>query len=133
SGFFISTDGLILTNRHVVEDGQAVYRVTTNDGRELEAQIVAIDDILDVAVLRVEIIEAPMLSFGSSRDLKLGQTVIIIGNALGEFQNTVSVGVVSGLSRSIVAGSGFGRSEFLDGVIQTDAAINQGNSGGPML
>ncbi len=133
SGFFISSDGYILTNRHVIEFSEASYRVITNEGVEYEAEIVAQDDILDVAVLKIEIEDAPVLGFGSSRDLKLGQTIVVIGNALGEFQNTVSVGVVSGLSRSIVAGSGFGRSEFLDGVIQTDAAINQGNSGGPVL
>jgi S1-C subfamily serine protease len=133
SGFFISADGYIVTNKHVVDDDKAEYTVLTNDGKKYEAEILAKDSTLDVAILKVKGGDFPYLSFGDSDKLKPGQTVIAIGNALAEFRNSVSVGVVSGLSRSVVAGDMFGRSEQLEGVIQTDAAINPGNSGGPLL
>ncbi len=133
SGFFVSADGLVVTNRHVVDDEQAEYTVLTNDGKKYSAKVLAKDSALDIAVLQVDEKNLPYLSFGNSDALKLGQTVIAIGNALAEFRNSVSVGVVSGLSRSITAGDGFGRSELLDNVIQTDTAINPGNSGGPLL
>ncbi len=133
SGFFVSKDGLVVTNKHVVSDTEAEYTVLTNDGEKYEAEVLARDPVLDVAILKVKINDAPYLEFGDSSKIKLGQKVIAIGNALGEFRNSVSVGVVSGLSRSIVAGDNFGRSELLEEVIQTDAAINPGNSGGPLL
>jgi len=133
SGFFVSSDGYVVTNRHVVDDSEADYTVLTNDGTKYEAEVLAKDSVLDVAVLKVKGKGFPYLEFGDSDLLKPGQTVIAIGNALGEFRNSVSVGVVSGLSRSIVAGDLSGRSELLEGVIQTDAAINPGNSGGPLL
>lgn len=133
SGFFISADGYIVTNKHVVDDDKAEYTVITHDGKKYDAKIAAKDSTLDVAVLKVKGNDFPYLSFGNSDLLKLGQTVIAIGNALAEFRNSVSVGVVSGLSRSITAEDIFGRSEQLEGVIQTDAAINPGNSGGPLL
>lgn len=133
SGFFISSDGYIVTNKHVVDDDEAEYTVLTNDGDKYEAEVLAKDSALDVAILKVRGNNFPYLSFGNSDNVKPGQTVIAIGNALAEFRNSVSVGVVSGLSRSIVAGDLFGRSEQLEGVIQTDAAINPGNSGGPLL
>lgn len=133
SGFFVSADGLVVTNKHVVDDDQAEYTVLTNDGQKYAAKILAKDSALDVAVLKVKGENFSYLAFGDSDLLKLGQTVIAIGNALAEFRNSVSVGVVSGLSRSIVAGGPSGGSEYLEGVIQTDAAINPGNSGGPLL
>ncbi len=133
SGFFISSDGYIVTNKHVVDDDKAEYTVLTNDGKKYDAEILAKDSALDVAILKVKGNDFPYLSFGDSDSLKPGQTVIAIGNALAEFRNSVSVGVVSGLSRSVIAGDLFGRSEHLEGVIQTDAAINPGNSGGPLL
>jgi serine protease Do len=133
SGFLVSADGLIVTNKHVVDDEDAEYTVFTNDGKQHDARVVARDPSLDIALIRIEGNGYTYLNFGNSRDLQLGQTVIAIGNALGEFKNTVSVGVVSGLSRSIVAGGGAGEVEELDEVIQTDAAINPGNSGGPLL
>jgi len=133
SGFFISADGYVVTNKHVVDDDKAEYTVLTNDGKKYDAEILAKDGTLDVAILKVKGGGFPYLSFGDSDKLKPGQTVIAIGNALAEFRNSISVGVVSGLSRSVVAGDMFGRSEQLDGVIQTDAAINPGNSGGPLL
>jgi serine protease Do len=93
-----------------------------------------VDPVLDIAIIKVEGADFAPLAFGDSDRVEVGQTAIAIGNALGEFRNTVSVGVISGLSRSIVAGDpGGGRSEALDEVIQTDAAINRGNSGGPLL
>lgn len=133
SGFFVSNDGLIVTNRHVVADTEAEYTVFTNDGEKHNATVLARDPILDIAVLKIEASGTPYLAFGNSDEIRIGQTAIAIGNALGEFRNSVSVGVVSGLSRSVVAGDNLGRFELLEEVIQTDAAINPGNSGGPLL
>jgi serine protease Do len=134
SGFLVSADGLIVTNKHVVSDSAAEYTVYTNDGRKHAAKVVAKDPSEDIAVIKISGSGYPYLTFDDSSKLELGQSVVAIGNALGEFRNTVSVGVISGLSRSIVAGdvSG-GTSEQLNEVIQTDAAINPGNSGGPLL
>lgn len=133
SGFFVSNDGYIVTNRHVVEDEKAIYYVQTSDGSKYKATFVGSDPDLDVALIKIEGKNFPFLTFGDSNILKVGQSVIAIGNALAEFNNTVSVGVVSGLYRSIEAYNSFGQSEFLDEVIQTDAAINLGNSGGPLI
>ncbi len=134
SGFLVSKEGLVVTNKHVVDDQNAEYTVLLNDGKKVGAKVLAKDPSLDLAVLKLtEGGGYPFLEFGTSADLRLGQTVIAIGNALGEFRNSVSVGVVSGLARSLVAGDGMGGSEALEGVIQTDAAINPGNSGGPLL
>lgn len=133
SGFLVSADGLIVTNRHVVSAEDADYTAFTNDGKQHEARIIARDPVNDLAIIKIEGSSYPHLSFGDSDAIKVGQSVIAIGNALSEFRNTVSVGVVSGLARSITAGDGRGMSELLEGVIQTDAAINPGNSGGPLL
>ncbi len=136
SGFFVSSDGLIVTNKHVVDDKTAEYTVYTNDGKKHSAKVVARDPVLDIALIKIDQgagVAYPYLSLGDSDSLNVGQSVIAIGNALGEFRNTVSVGVISGLARSITAGDGTGQSETLDHVIQTDAAINPGNSGGPLL
>ncbi|MBI3888916.1 trypsin-like peptidase domain-containing protein [Candidatus Nomurabacteria bacterium] len=134
SGFFVSSDGLIVTNKHVVDQKSAEYTVFTNDGKKHTATIVARDPVLDIALIKISGSGFSYLSLGNSDDLDVGQSVIAIGNALGEFRNTVSVGVVSGLARSVTAGdSSSGNTEVLDHVIQTDAAINPGNSGGPLL
>lgn len=136
SGFIVSNDGMIVTNRHVVSDLDARYTVLLNDGTSYAVDVLARDPQLDVAILKInEPLESALsfVSFGDSESLRLGETVIAIGNALAEFRNSVSVGVVSGLARSIVASDGRGGSEQLDQVIQTDAAINPGNSGGPLL
>ncbi len=133
TGFIASEDGLILTNKHVVSDEEADYTVLTNDGEKIAVQVLARDPIEDIAVLKIDRTNLPIVELGDSDKLAIGQTVIAIGNALGEFRNTVSSGVVSGLRRSITASSGFGQNEELSEVIQTDAAINQGNSGGPLL
>ena len=144
TGFIISEDGMILTNKHVVQDEEADYTILTNDGKKYPAKVLARDPIEDLAILKIDkekmITEQgdfyeqsfPMIKIGDSSDLQIGQTVIAIGNALGEFRNTISVGVISGLGRTITA-SGEGMVETLEDVIQTDAAINKGNSGGPLL
>lgn len=132
SGFIISADGMIVTNKHVVVDEEAEYTVLMNDEKKYPAQVLARDPINDLAVLKIEAKDLPTVELGDSGNLKVGQSVIAIGNALGEFRNTVSVGVISGLARSITAG-GAGVSEELTNIIQTDAAINPGNSGGPLL
>lgn len=144
TGFIVSKDGMVLTNKHVVLDEEAAYTVFTNDGKRFSAVVLARDPLQDLAILKIEaektidgngdLIQAdfPIVKLGDSDALQIGQTVITIGNALGEFRNTVSVGVISGLGRTITA-SGGDFVETLEDVIQTDAAINQGNSGGPLL
>ena len=136
SGFLVSNDGMIVTNNHVVADTEAAYSIVLNNGITYTVEVLARDPQIDIAILKInQPIEESLsyVTFGDSGTLKLGQTVIAIGNALAEFQNSVSVGVISGLARTIVASDEFGRSEQLDQVIQTDAAINPGNSGGPLL
>ena len=132
SGFIISNDGLIMTNKHVVYDKDALYTVLTNDGKKYDAKVLAQSPALDLAVVKIKAENLPIIFLGDSEGLRLGQTTIAIGNALGEFRNTVSVGVVSGLARTIIA-SGGDMVETIEGVIQTSAAINPGNSGGPLL
>ncbi len=132
SGFIISADGLVLTNKHVVTDTQAEYTVFTNDGKKYPAKVLARDPIQDLAVLKIEASGLPTLPLADSDQIQVGQMAISIGNALGEFRNTVSAGVVSGLARSVTA-TGPGLTENLQNLIQTDAAINPGNSGGPLL
>jgi len=132
SGFLISDNGFIVTNAHVVDAQDAYFTIFLNETSH-EAELVAADQILDIAVLKIDGENFPFLEFGDSDQLKLGQGVIAIGNALGEFGNSISTGVVSGLARTIFASNGNGRPEELEDVIQTDAAINPGNSGGPLL
>lgn len=132
SGFVVTADGLIITNKHVVDVSQADFTVITSDGKKYPARIMAKDPIQDIALLKIDGVRLPTVTLGDSSALQIGQTVIAIGNALGEFSNTVSRGVVSGLSRSIVAGDGRSQ-ERLEKLIQTDTAINPGNSGGPLL
>lgn len=133
SGFLITADGFVLTNRHVVEDPQASYTVVTSDGKEYDAKVLARDPVRDVAIIKIEGNNFPIETLADSDTLKIGQTAIAIGNSLGEFSNSVSRGIVSGLKRNLSAGSGFGNTERLTDIIQTDAAINPGNSGGPLL
>lgn len=133
SGFIVTADGYVVTNKHVVAEDNVDYTVMTNDGTQYPATVVARDPSNDVAVLKIEGDHFSYLEFGDANTLKVGQSVIAIGNALGEFSNSVSVGIVSGLARSIEAGDGYGQAEQLQNVIQTDAAINFGNSGGPLL
>lgn len=138
TGFIVSEDGYIITNRHVVQSEDARYYVylntENNNGERVPAQVVARDPNYDLAILKIDRKSLPYLEFGEYTDVEVGQTAITIGYALGEFDNSVSRGVISGLARSIVAGDTFSRNrEQLDNLIQTDAAINPGNSGGPML
>ncbi len=133
SGFFVAADGLVVTNRHVVDDEAARYVVTLQDGTQYPAKILAVDPTLDLAVLRVEnVSNMPVLELGDSEAVQIGQTVIAIGNALAEFQNSVTKGVISGKNRRLIAG-GVGGAEVLEEAIQTDAPISPGNSGGPLL
>lgn len=132
SGFIVSEDGMILTNKHVVLRDDVEYTVLTIDGKSFLAKVLARDPVLDLAIIKIEGKNFPVVKLGDSDKLQIGQTVIAIGNVLGEFRNSVSVGVISGLGRTITA-SGGGLVETIEDVIQTDAAINRGNSGGPLL
>ena len=132
SGFLVAADGYIVTNKHVVDDDEAEYTVVLQDGRQFSGKVLAVDPTLDLAILKIEGTEFPFISLGDSDKLEIGQTVIAIGNALSEFQNTVTKGIVSGVDRRLVAGSR-GSTEVIEGAIQTDAAINPGNSGGPLI
>jgi serine protease Do len=135
SGFIVSEDGFILTNKHVVSDAKAEYTVIDNKQEEYSAKIIATDPVQDLAIIKIDGKDNfKPAKLGNSSNIQIGQTAIAIGNALGEFQNTISVGVISGLGRTIVASGGIeGGSETLEDIIQTDAAINPGNSGGPLL
>ncbi len=134
SGFIISSDGLILTNKHVVSDTSATYQILTSDNKKHSVEKIYRDPLNDLAILKINASGLKPLKLGDSTNLKLGQMAIAIGTPLGEFNNTVTVGIISGLGRGITAGSPFeGYVEKLDNVIQTDAAISAGNSGGPLL
>ncbi len=134
---FVSSEGLLITNKHVVSDPDAVYSILTNDGEEYAVTVLAEDLFLDLAVLQINQEETdgqsfPVAILGDSDNLRVGQTVIAIGNTLSEYQNTVTKGVVSGLGRRVLA-SDFSSSQVIEQAIQTDAAINPGNSGGPLI
>jgi S1-C subfamily serine protease len=133
TGFIISNDGLIVTNKHVVADINAQYRAII--GKDLITDVINIyrDPVTDLAIIKVNKTGLKTVFLGDSDKIKVGQTVIAIGTALGEFRSTVTRGVISGTGRGITAGSPFEGSERLDNVIQTDAAINPGNSGGPLF
>ena len=134
SGFVVSSDGLIVTNKHVVSDTTLSYKVSTSDGKTYDAKQISRDPNNDIAVIKIDATGLTPITLGDSSSLQVGQFVIAIGTALGEFRNTVTTGVISGLGRGISAGDEFqGYVEQLDNVIQTDAAINPGNSGGPLL
>jgi len=134
SGFVVSEDGLIVTNKHVVSEASASYKVITKDGKEYDVKKISRDPSNDLAILKIDVGGLKKVDLGDSGNLKVGQFVIAIGTALGEFRHTVTTGVISGLGRGIEAGNPFeGYVEKLDDVIQTDAAINPGNSGGPLL
>lgn len=139
SGFVLDKSGLIVTNKHVVSDTGVKYTIITNDDKTFDVKKIYRDPLNDIAILQIDPSQNPStvlkpVVLGDSSHLQVGQFVIAIGTALGEFRNTVTTGVISGLGRGITAGSDFqGFAERLDNVIQTDAAINPGNSGGPLL
>lgn len=131
TGFIITNDGLILTNKHVAEAGDSLT-VITFEGKSYDAKVAALDPTNDLAILKIEATGLPVVDMGDSDALQIGQWAIAVGNALGELQNTVTVGVISARERQLVAGSGT-QSEQLNNLLQTDAAINPGNSGGPLV
>jgi serine protease Do len=141
TGFFVRKDGYLLTNKHVVSDPNAEYSILLSTGEELLGKVLAFDPTTDLAVVRAYVSEGvpydaavPVRFVEKIADLEVGSFVVAIGNALAEFQNTLTFGVVSGLGRSIEAGNrASGNSEELSGLIQTDTAINPGNSGGPLV
>ncbi len=133
TGFIITNDGLIATNKHVVEKATKNLVVVTNDGKSYPAEVKALDPTLDFALIKIDAKNLPVATLGNSDTLQVGQPVIAIGNALGEYQNTVTSGVISAKARTIQAGDGISSAEQLDNLLQTDAAINPGNSGGPLV
>jgi len=133
TGFFVSSDGYIITNKHVVVKDNVEYTVITSDGREFVGSVLARDPLFDLAIVKVEGSGFKPAALGNSDKIRIGQTVLAIGNVLAEFRNTVTRGIVSGIGRTITAsGPGVG-SETIEGAIQTDASINPGNSGGPLI
>ncbi len=149
SGFIVTPDGLVLTNRHVVDDVGADFTVITTDGTEYPAELISKDSINDIAFLRMKdskdqtssnglrlagkkAANLPTVELGSSADLQIGQRVVAIGNTLAEYKNSVTTGIISGKGRQITAGSANGSSTLMN-LLQTDAAINPGNSGGPLV
>ncbi len=134
SGFFVSDNGLVVTNRHVVFESTGDYWVFWNN-KKYFAEVIDRDPINDFAILKINAsVKTPFIELADTSKLMLGETVIAIGNVLGNLQKTVSAGIVSGLSRNIVARDESYNQVFeLRGLIQTDAAINPGNSGGPLV
>ncbi|MEK7170737.1 MAG: trypsin-like peptidase domain-containing protein [Patescibacteria group bacterium] len=132
TGFIITSDGLIATNKHVISSGDT-FTVTTAEGKSFDGKLVAKDPTNDLALLKIEARGLPVVEIGDSDKVEVGQWVIAIGNALGELQNSVTVGVVSAKERVAQPSDGAGNVENLAGLFQTDAAINPGNSGGPLL
>jgi serine protease Do len=147
TGFIINPEGMVLTNRHVLAQENVDYTVIAKDGTEYEGEVVSIDPLNDLAVLqmvkkgelkkdkdqREKLKNLPIAEIGDSNSLQVGQKVLAIGYALGEYQNTVTSGIISAKSRTIEAGGGSEGQVALSGLLQTDAAINPGNSGGPLV
>lgn len=135
TGFIVDSNGIIVTNQHVVSDPEADYMIITQDGQEYDVLDIARDNTNDVAVLKIDATELEALNLGNSDSLVVGQTVIAIGTPLGAYSGSVTTGVVSGLNRDVTASTGwFGSTaKIYEDVIQTDAAVNPGNSGGPLL
>ena len=136
TGFLISSNGYILTNKHVIQLGdpeKAEYAITLSNGEKYYAQYIGVDPLKDLAVLKIFDSNLPNIELGNSNELEPGMSVIAIGNAFGRYQNSVTKGIVSGLGRDISATNFSGKQVIFNNVIQTDADINQGNSGGPLI
>jgi serine protease Do len=134
SGFIVSPDGFVVTCSHVVDDPEASYTVIVDPKHKYECAVLAKDPLIDLAILKINDTGLPYLKMGDSATLELGEDVLAVGNPMGEFEDTLSAGIVSGLSRKITAYGGAKMHETsLRGLIQTDAAINPGNSGGPLV
>lgn len=133
TGFIFTNDGYILTNKHVGSDVNGKYTVLTADGKKYDGKVVAQDPSNDLAIIKIDAKGLPVVDFGDSNNLEIGQWVIAIGNALGQLQNTVTVGVISARERQLTAGGEGDQTEKLENLLQTDAAINPGNSGGPLV
>ncbi|MBU0727452.1 trypsin-like peptidase domain-containing protein [Patescibacteria group bacterium] len=137
SGFIITADGLVVTNKHVVDDSSASYTIILNDGTEYSTEIISLDESNDIAVLQIidenEPVDGlPVAKLGNSDKIQIGQQVVAVGSSLNEYENTVTTGVISAKGRSITAGSVYPITS-LTNLIQTDAAITLGNSGGPLV
>ncbi len=137
SGFFVSADGMLVTNRHVIDassygEHEVKYQVVTSDGKKYTAKLLASDPMVDIAFLKVDGHTFSFLTLAERAQVQSGQTVLAIGNALDEFQNTVTKGIISGTNRRVVTTDEVAN-EVIEEAIQTDAAINPGNSGGPLL
>lgn len=155
TGFIVTKEGLVITNKHVVQDAEADFRVVLNNEKQYKAEVISRDPFDDVAVLRIlpeppvmkdaegkiieqekltETLKFPYVKFGNSDALQIGQQVLAIGNALAQYENTVTSGIISAKGRDVSAyNDAAGAVENLSGLIQTDAAINFGNSGGPLI
>lgn len=133
TGFLVRSNGYIVTNKHVVPDANASYTVLLSSGAQRSGTVIWRSSTADLAVVKISGSGYPIVPLGDSGSLKLAESVFAVGNALGEYNNSVSVGVISGLNRVITAYNAQGEQETLKGVIQTDAAINPGNSGGPLV
>jgi serine protease Do len=137
TGIIISNDGVIVTNKHVIPDGTTSVSVTTSDGKTYDnVKVLARDPRanVDIAFLKINgVNNLKPAKIGDSSKMQVGDTVVAIGYALGEFENTVTSGIISGLGRPITAGDGASSAEALTNLFQTDAAINPGNSGGPLV
>lgn len=133
TGLIITNDGYIVTNKHVASDTGANYTVFTSDGKKYDAKVASQDPLNDLAIMKIDAKGLPVVDLGDSDQLQVGQWVIAIGNALGQLQNTVTVGVISARERQLTAGGYGDQTENLENLIQTDAAINSGNSGGPLV
>lgn len=133
TGFFVRSNGYIVTNKHVVPDTDASYVVLLSNGAQKPASVIWRSSTEDLAIIKIAGNGYSILPLADSGAPALAQTVFAIGNALGEYNNSVSVGVISGLNRNLTALNNQDATETLTGVIQTDAAINPGNSGGPLV
>jgi putative serine protease PepD len=133
SGFFLDSDGFILTNNHVVEAAARSGTITVelSDGKKYRAKLIGRDSSYDLAVLKIDVVGAPTLQLGNSEQVQVGDAVIAIGSPLG-LSGTVTSGIISSKNRAVTTGNGNGESSFIN-ALQTDAAINPGNSGGPLV